>query len=146
MHTVQMETTLSDQALVKSWMICDAIGSGRFGNVRLAINPSVRYRKKAQSLEDLIPSPTTKYSSSYAAGYSPTISDVIIVHKFWADIVQLSLYCTRTVYKLSLFRTKNCLYRNQRLAAWPLGIYHVIAHWIYNLDLEYVLKEYYTLW
>ena len=30
--------------------------------------------------------------------------------------------CTRTVYKLSLFRAKNSLYRNHRLAAWPLHV------------------------
>eukprot|EP01084_Bolivina_argentea_P261441 441793_1 len=39
---VKIESTLSDQAPCKAWMLCDKIGSGRFGDVRLAIDPRVQ--------------------------------------------------------------------------------------------------------
>ena len=40
--TVMIEQTVSDEAPCKSWMLCDKIGSGRFGEVRLAVDPTVK--------------------------------------------------------------------------------------------------------
>eukprot|EP01083_Nonionella_stella_P102546 291774_1 len=37
---VDIERTLSEQAPCRVWMICDKIGRGRFGTVRLAIDPN----------------------------------------------------------------------------------------------------------
>ena len=47
--TVEIERTLSDQAPCKMWMICDKIGSGTFGDVRLAIDPQIQPRSNYNS-------------------------------------------------------------------------------------------------
>ena len=83
MYKIKIETTMSKQAPVKSWMICDTIGCGRFGNVRLAINPNVRYRNEQQLQPLDTPTPSITGCSLTTFDHIPG-NNVIIEPKFWA--------------------------------------------------------------
>ena len=50
---VQIESTLSLHAPCKEWMICDELGSGRFGQVRLAIDPGTELAQQIAATESV---------------------------------------------------------------------------------------------